>query len=368
MVNESSHSNGENDYSLVNNTKIFTLLSTIVTSTTPPLSCQPHSHIHDDHIDHCDKGTLVSSFGDSARISYILFYSLIIVLTLSGYLIVLPFTYAKKKVSYSLIVSLACADVYQSCVMVPIRIVEANTPSWLLHWDSCRYVACLSTYGCAVTSLNMLAVSLDRVLFFAMPFRYQGLVTMKLVRFSCVFIFVISTAAFLPLFSIGSKATNHNELPHCMFTFMFTDKFIILMSCFFYVIPTILTMTIQVVILKMTSVYFGNHRDHLRSNPRKSTREVQMQMSVKRELRIQRMFLMIVVMNFICWGPFVIVLILVVSEAVHDVPRVAYDVIRILLFSNCFCNAWLIVLSNVKIMRKCFQRIYSTNSLNTQTS
>lgn len=283
------------------------------------------------------------------------FYYITIVLTIIAYALVLPSAYRKKQPSSVFIFSLAIADAFIALVIVPIKISEVYGSTWQKNIVFCRLVNSITLFGIGLASTNIVVVSIDRALYFAFPLKYRDIVTNKRAVFASFVAFLSSVPALLPSVGIGGLHSE-NELEFCAFKFSLRRWYMWFIGIGYFCIPSVLIIVLQVDIIRRTRSYYKQHREFIKMNPNDKKREEQMQLSMKREMRIQRMFLAIIVMFFVCWGPFVVGIICNLV-ATHLITPFFIQLMRIMLFINSFMNPTIIFLSTCDI-KKYFARCW----------
>ena len=282
------------------------------------------------------------------------FYYITIALTILCYALVLPSAYKKKQPSSVFIFSLAFADFFICLIVVPIKVTEVYGLEWQNDIVWCRVANAVTIFGVALAGTNVVAISIDRTVFFMFPLRYQDLMTVRRALLTCFVAFLLSVPALLPIIGIGGQ---HREerLEFCAFKFSLTRGYIWATSISYFFVTIALTVLLQLKIMVMINKYYKDHRNFVhKNNPQEERRDKQMQLSMKRELRVQRMFALIILLFVLCWGPFVVGM-LCNLVAVHLITPFFIQFMRIMLFINSFVNPLIMYTSSdsfASILRK----------------
>ena len=265
------------------------------------------------------------------------FYFITIALTILCYALVLPSAYKKKRPSSVFIFSLAFADFFIGLIVVPIKVSEVYGADWQNEIVWCRIVNAVTIFGVALAGTNVVAVSIDRAVFFMYPLRYQDLMTVKRAFLICLTAFIFSVPALLPAIGIGGQ--HHEErLKFCAFKYSLTRSYMWATSMFYFFFTIAMTVLLQLKIMMMVNRYYKEHRNFVQeNNPQEERRRKQIQLSMKRELRVQRMFAFIILFFILCWGPFVVGM-LCNLVALHLITPFFIQLMRIMLFINSFVN------------------------------
>jgi len=293
------------------------------------------------------------SLNDRSTLS---FYFVTIVLTALGYAAVIPASFKKKHPSSVFIFSLAIADFFIGFVIVPIKITEVYGSTWQKDIIWCRIVNSVTIFGIALAGTNVVAVSLDRLCYFLFPLKYKTLITMKRALMICISCYLLSLPALLPAVGIGGQHTDQ-RLKFCAFKFSLTRAYMWAIGIGYFLVPSFVTILLQFKIMWLIRKYYKLHRRFIQSNPNQS-RDIQMRASMKREVRVQKMFLAIIFFFFVCWGPFVVGIICNLV-AIHLITPFFIQVMRIALFVNSFINPFIMFFSShniVTFLKKCFCR------------
>ena len=272
------------------------------------------------------------------------FYYVTIALTIFGYSFALPPAYKKRQPSSVFIFSLAFADFFIGLIIVPIKITEVYGSQWQKDIVWCRIVNAITIFGIALAGTNVVTVSIDRAIYFTFILRYKEIMTIKRAFLVCLASFFVSLPALFPAVGIGGQF--HNErLKYCAFKFSLTRGYMWGVVLAYFAVPVILTLILQVHIMLKVNKYYRQHRHFIQANPKEKAREMQLQLSMKREMRVQRMFALIIFFFIVCWGPFVVGMICNLV-ALHLITPFFIQLMRIMLFVNSFINPLIMFLSS----------------------
>ncbi|XP_066927116.1 melatonin receptor type 1A-like [Clytia hemisphaerica] len=272
------------------------------------------------------------------------FYYVTIVLTIIGYSFVLPSAYKKRQPSSVFIFSLAFADFFIGFIVVPIKITEVYGSQWQKDIVWCRIVNAITIFGIALAGTNVVSVSIDRAIYFSYILQYKEIMTIKRAFLVCLASFFVSLPALFPAVGIGGQF--HNErLEFCAFKFSLTRGYIWAVVLLYFVVPVILVLILQAKIMLKVNKYYNQHRHFIQANPKDKAREMQLQLSMKREMRVQRMFALIIIFFIVCWGPFVVGMVCNLV-ALHLITPFFIQLMRIMLFINSFINPLIMFLSS----------------------
>ena len=286
--------------------------------------------------------------------STLIFYFITIALTILCYALVLPSAYKKKRPSSVFIFSLAFADFFIGLIIVPIKVSEVYGSDWQKEIVWCRVVNAVTIFGAGLAGTNVVAVSIDRAVFFMYPLHYQDMITMKRAFMICFTAFILSVPALLPTIGIGGQHRTE-RLQFCAFKFSLTRTYMWATAMFYFFFVISMVVLLQIKIMIMVNTYYKEHRNFVQANnPQEERRRKQVHLSMKRELRVQRMFALIILFFVLCWGPFIVGM-LCNLVALHLITPFFIQLMRIMLFINSFINPLIMYTSSdsfSKLLRK----------------
>lgn len=311
-------------------------------------------------------------------LTYLPIYYLTTVLTILLYSFIMLSLIRRRRSSTSVfIASLAVADLFVSVVIIPLKISEIYGALWQKQINICRLVNCLTLLSIAMASINILLISMNRILFFLKPMKYKKIVNFRMAVIACCVGYFLATPTLLPILGVMSETPDN--LKFCAFKFTLSKSYLWIIGISYFLLPAFVIIITQILILALTAKYFHLRRSTAKcfknSSDDSTTTDIRLQTtkiatcntpSLKKGLRIQRMFLFIIIMFFICWGPFVagIVCNLV---AQHLITPVFIQVMRIFVFTNSFINPLIILLTNPQYLRA-FSRSTSRQNRVTPTT
>ncbi|XP_057309986.1 histamine H2 receptor-like [Hydractinia symbiolongicarpus] len=274
------------------------------------------------------------------------FYATSIALTIFGYIIILPPIVLKKIPSSCFLISLAISDLITALVIVPIKTHDLFDSS---KWSAklpCTVLNCASLYIITVSSLNSLILSVDRLTYFSKPLRYSLLVTRPRAVLICVLAWLFSLPTFLPVIRVGSKT---GKPKFCAFKYSMSEVFLLVTGAIYILVPTLITTACQIAIILKIRLSFRLHRGFI-GNAIIHNQAVQkhMQITMKREMHIQRTFLLLTIFYYICYVPTISSILISIYKPMWITPQILV-VIRILVHSNSFIDPLLMILTNKQI-------------------
>ena len=288
------------------------------------------------------------------------FYFTTIIFTVIAYAVILPSAYKKSQASSVFIFSLAFADLFVALVVVPTKISEVYDSTWLNELTVCRSSNSITVFGIATAACNMMIVSVDRLFYFQIPMTYHTVVTVKRAVTGCLLSYVYTLPALFPIIGIGGFNFK-KQMPYCAFKFTLSKSYLWFVGMAYFFIPVSFIILAQIQILRKTRSHYQQHRDLLKISKTSQITVRQIELSIKREMRIQRMFLYIVIMFVVCWGPFVFSIIFTLT-APHLITTSFIHLVRVLIFSNCFINPFVMVISLRKLPFCCHVLLNLTTS------
>lgn len=226
--------------------------------------------------------------------------------------------------THLLLLSLACADLLLSVLIVPIIGISGFAGGFIL--GSSDYTRCkvcqtgVSLIGLIIFSLHILAlISIDRFVFVKYPLRYNKLITQKAVLIAIVIVCTVSIVlALLPLFGVGDIHFDHA-------TFSCSPRFDYMTGVtknIHYVVLVVVEALIPLTVLLVTNVWvLCIAQRHIREiyRTKKSIKDVAQkevyyqtiksrlnQLKARQQLRLLRMFGVLLISHMVVWIPLII--------------------------------------------------------------
>ena len=304
--------------------------------------------------------------------SYLPIFFLTTILTVILYSVIfMALLKTRRKPTSVFIVSLGIADLFVAVVIIPLKISETYGSTWQKNPYNCRVVSCLTLLSIAMASVNMVFISLNRLVFFLKPIKYKQIIDFRKAIIGCCISYTLTIPTLLPIVGVMMKSSS-SPLKFCAFKFTLSNAYLWIIGIFYFLIPSLIIVISQIIIFSLAArFYYAQHAATNTSSTtttptittttpttsttgsRALTTKDYLLLTSKKSQRVQRMFLFIILMYFICWGPFVagIVCNLV---AQHLITPIFIQVMRILVFTNSFINPLIILVTNPEYTRTLF--------------
>ena len=188
----------------------------------------------------------------------VVFYFIISIIVVASNLLVIISILVNKKLRTPpslLLVSLAMADLSAGAIAIPFRISEVYRAPFTLNVDYCRVSHCFTLLNITGSTLNLVAIAIERFIAIEYPYKYIELISRKVPYpiFSIIITWAIVIGiTFLPLYAWGSNG-KHGPRAYgiCKFNETLDQRFmwIILIGIVSFSILIITTLNIRIYII-----------------------------------------------------------------------------------------------------------------------
>lgn len=293
--------------------------------------------------------------------------SVLSVLIITGNVLILTALRKVKKFQKTtklFIFSLSIADLFVGAILIPLRLNEVFLTTWSQTVEWCKLSISVNIWNLSASSFNLLALSIEKLIFLAKPLEYDNIVTFK----RCAIIIIIlwcffTSVSFIPIFSeiaLQDAAVRHAHDHLCKYATTLKDEYLIYM-CVCDVIPLVLFGVIYFRILQTAQQQV--HKAQARIS--KSALNREFKHLKKTEKKNTRLLVSLVVVFYICWIPAIIAEYLSIRHA-YLVTQTFIFVISALVYLNSFLNSIVYYFFNDEF-RKFFKRYVCNIKIGTRT-
>ena len=271
-------------------------------------------------------------------------YSLILVVSLVGNSLIVLIVYKTptlRKPINMLIVNMSMSDLLFPIFLIPVRLSELNVGLWLiggtLGQALCKIHAFLADTSSLVSIQSLILITVDRYAAVVVPLR-SPLISRKVCRCLIVGTWILAAAFHSPNF-FTFNLVEYQEGKRCMnqWEVLFGEKssvgiYLLSASILFFYIPfVVLAILYSIILIKLKK----------QAHPGEQSANAEEQRT-RRNRKVLKMTVAIVVAFFICWIPFSIHLVifyLVPTETLDFCTfLVSYYVALLMTYANCAIN------------------------------
>ena len=271
-------------------------------------------------------------------------YSLILVVSLVGNSLIVLIVYKTptlRKPINMLIVNMSMSDLLFPIFLIPVRLSELNVGLWLiggtLGQALCKIYAFLADTSSLVSIQSLILITVDRYAAVVVPLR-SPLISRKVCRCLIVGTWILAVPFCWP-YLFNFNLVEYQEGKRCMnqWEVIFGEKssfgiYLLSASILFFYIPFVVLMILySIILIKLKK----------QAHPGEQSANAEEQRT-RRNRKVLKMTVAIVVAFFICWIPFSIQLVifyLVPTETLDFCTfLVSYYVALLMAYANCAIN------------------------------
>jgi len=268
------------------------------------------------------------------------FYTLIIVTSLTAYVIIILTLYVNRRLRTTcnyFIVSLGVADVMIVTMVMPVNIALLQGTLRLTSRAQCLFLATINLVSISAVSLNLCTVSVERYFAIAYPFKYEAFVTTKTtaVIIGAVWFYALFAALLPPMGWQSQPTTVHRQI--CVGDL--DESYILFLSIGSFFLPAFIMVFTNAIVYRIAT---NQAKRVLRIVPVVGLSAEKL----RRNFRAAKRISLIVGAYLICWVPQMVVLVLALKIGANNIPYHVFPVTLSLQYSCSAVNPCMFCLTN----------------------
>ena len=281
------------------------------------------------------------------------FYTLIIVTSLTAYVIIILTVYVNRRLRTTcnyFIVSLGVADVMIVTMVMPVNIGLLQGTFRFTSSAQCMFLATINLVSISAVSLNLCTVSMDRYFAIAYPFKYEAFVTTKTTAMiiGAVWFYALFAAVLPPMGWQSQPTTVHGNI--CVYDL--EESYILFLSIGSFFLPALIMVTTNAIVYRIAT---NQAKRVLRIVPVVGLSAEKL----RRNFRAAKRISLIVGAYLICWVPQMVVLVLALKIGDNNIPFQVYPVTLSLQYSCSAVNPCMFCFTN-RELRSTLKKILCT--------